>query len=314
MMRPGRNIRAVLGLFFVAPLIAEFLLGNLSLKLLPALIVLAPMYGGGAVLIRETTRRASRGWRSMLLLGAAYTLIEEGFVTQSLFNPNYLGMHMHLLDLHVFWSIAVSIVLVEALVPAQAEQPWLGRTGDAIVAVLFLFGLIVNARFSFRQHPFVASHAQLISAGVVCVGLIGCAFLLPLRSSRVVPGVVPSPWSTACAAFLLGISVLITPPRWGWGAVAVLLLIDVCLLVLVWLFSRRIRWSSMHTLSLGAGGALAYGLHAFIETPVAGGTGMLARVGNAIFLLGAVGLILAGARRTSRALGAATVVGSAPAS
>jgi hypothetical protein len=333
MMRPGRNIRAVLGLFFVAPLIAEFLLGNLSLKLLPALIVLAPMYGGGAVLIRETTRRASRGWRSMLLLGAAYTLIEEGFVTQSLFNPNYLGMHMHLLDpayipvfgigawwtlfmfnLHVFWSIAVSIVLVEALVPAQAEQPWLGRTGDAIVAVLFLFGLIVNARFSFRQHPFVASHAQLISAGVVCFGLIGCAFLLPLRGSRVVLGVVPSPWLTGCAALLLGVSVLITPPRWGWGAVAVLLLIDVCLLVLVWLFSRRIRWSSMHTLSLGAGGALAYGLHAFIETPVAGGTGMLARVGNAIFLLGAVGLILAGARRTSRAVGAATVVGSAPAS
>ena len=98
MVAPKRKISAVVALLFVAPLVAEFLLGNLSLKLLPALIVLVPMYGGGAVLIRETVRRAGRGWPSMLMLGAAYTLIEEGFATQSLFNPDYLRMHMHLLD------------------------------------------------------------------------------------------------------------------------------------------------------------------------------------------------------------------------
>jgi hypothetical protein len=313
-------------LFFVAPLVAEFLLGDLSLKLLPALIVLAPTYGGGAVLIRETVRRAGRGWPSMLLLGATYALIGEGFVTQSLFNPDYLRMHMHLLvpayvpalgigawwtlfmlNLHTFWSMAASIALVEALVPAQAETPWMGQIGDAIFAVLFLLGSIATARFTVKQDPFVASHAQFLSVAVLCVVLVGVAFLLPTRGSRVGSGSVPGPWFTGGTAFVLGVSVLITPPRWGWGAFAVLLLLDLCFLAWVSLLSRRMRWSRLHTLSVGAGGALAYGLHAFFGTPLAGGTGVLARVGNAIFLAGAVGLIVAGARCTSQWLRASSV-------
>ncbi|MGB6744142.1 MAG: hypothetical protein WBE38_10800, partial [Terracidiphilus sp.] len=134
MVAPKRNISAVITLFFVTPLVAEYLLGDLPLKLLGALIVLAPAYGGAAVLIRETARRTGRGWPAMLILGAAYTLIGEGLVTQSLFNHEYLKMHMHLLDpayipalgiggwwklfmfnLHTFWSMGVSIALVEAL-------------------------------------------------------------------------------------------------------------------------------------------------------------------------------------------------------
>src|SRR5229473_1068759 len=93
MVAPKRKIFAVITLFFVAPLVAEYLLGDLPLKLLAALIVLAPAYGGAAVLIRETARRTGRGWPTMLMLGAAYTLIGEGLVTQSLFNPDYLKMH-----------------------------------------------------------------------------------------------------------------------------------------------------------------------------------------------------------------------------
>ena len=82
------------GCIFVAPLVAEFLLGDLPIKLLPALIVLAPMYGGGALLIRETVRRTGRGWPSILLLGMAYAIFEEAFTTQSLFNPNYLRLNL----------------------------------------------------------------------------------------------------------------------------------------------------------------------------------------------------------------------------
>src|ERR1035438_2814670 len=91
--RSQRSISAAVALIFTAPLVAEFLLGNLPIKMLVALVALAPMYGGAALLIREVVRRTGRGWPSILLLGAAYTLIEEGFVTQSLFNPDYLKMH-----------------------------------------------------------------------------------------------------------------------------------------------------------------------------------------------------------------------------
>ncbi|HEU0114734.1 MAG TPA: hypothetical protein VFQ80_08655, partial [Thermomicrobiales bacterium] len=66
------RVAPAIGLFFLAPLVAEFLLGNVAIDALAGLIVLAPLYGGGAVLIREAPRRADRGWPSMLLLGLAY--------------------------------------------------------------------------------------------------------------------------------------------------------------------------------------------------------------------------------------------------
>jgi hypothetical protein len=49
-----------------------------------------PLYGAVAVLIGETTRRAGRGWPTILLLGAAFGLIQAGLIDQSLFNPGYL--------------------------------------------------------------------------------------------------------------------------------------------------------------------------------------------------------------------------------
>ena len=97
-----RRVAPAVALFFVAPLVAEFLLGNLPVTLLPALIVLAPMYGGGALLIREVVRRRGRGWPSILALGFAYAVLEEAFTTQTLFNPNYLKLNLHLLDPRTF--------------------------------------------------------------------------------------------------------------------------------------------------------------------------------------------------------------------
>lgn len=312
------SIVPAVSLFFVAPLVAEFLLGNLSLKLLPALIVLAPMYGGGALLIRELTRSVKRGWPSILLLGAAYTLIEEGFVTQSLFNPDYLRMQMHLLDhawipalgigawwtlfmfnVHTFWSIAVSIALVEAAVPARATTPWLGALGKSVVALLFIAGLAANLRFTVTHDHFLASPAQFAGAGLLCLLLIACAFLVPRQSPRAVSGSVLMPWLSGLVALVLGLAVLLTPNGWNWGAVAALLVVDGLFLTFVFLLSRRSQWTPLHTLSLAAGGALAYGIHAFWETPVAGGNGALARVGNAVLLAAAIALIWAGVTRTS---------------
>ena len=58
-------------LFLLAPLVSEFLLGDLPLTMLPALIVLAPMYGGGALVIREVVRRTGRGWPTLMMLALA---------------------------------------------------------------------------------------------------------------------------------------------------------------------------------------------------------------------------------------------------
>jgi hypothetical protein len=318
MVASRRNINAVITLLFVTPLVAEYLLGDLPLKLLPLLIVLAPAYGGGATLIRETARRTGRGWPTMLILGAAYTLIAEGLVTQSLFNHDYLKMHMHLLDhayipalgiggwwtlfmfnLHTFWSIGVSIALVETLFPADAETPWLGRVGYSVVAIVFVLGTVADFVIGFKQNQFVASRAQLLSVVVVSVLLIASAFLIPARRTRWAGGLVPSSWIAGAVAFVLGMGVLSTPPKWGWAAVGALLMIDTAFLVLVTFFSRQSGWNALHTLSLEAGGALGYGILAFTRRPLVGGP-LEMRISNTVCLTAAVWLIWLGAKRVIR--------------
>jgi hypothetical protein len=318
MVAPERKIFAVITLFFVAPLVAEYLLGDLPLKLLAALIVLAPAYGGAAVQIREAARRTGRGWPTMLMLGAAYTLIGEGLVTQSLFNHDYLKMHLHLLDpayipalgiggwwtlfmfnLHTFWSMGVSIALVEALFPAEAEAPWLGLVGDSVVALVFVLGLAANFAIGYRQNHFVASPAQLLSTAVLCVLLMVSAFLIPAREGRGSGGRAPSPWITGAIAFMLGMGVMFMPPMWGWAAVGAMLAIDAIFLVLVTFFSRQTGWSALHVLSLAAGGAMIYGIHAFTARPLVGGL-LWMRISNTVFLTAAVWLIWLGARRVIR--------------
>lgn len=318
MVAPKRKIVAVVALFFVAPLVAEYLLGDLPLKLLPVLLVLAPAYGGAALLIRETARRTGRGWPTMLMLGTAYALIGEGLVTQSLFNPDYMQKHFHLLNpafipelgigawwtllminLHTFWSMGVSIALVEALFPAEAEAPWLGLVGDSVAALVFVLGLAANFGIGLQQNRFVASHAQLLGAAAVCLLLMVAAFLIPARRLRTAGGKAPNPWITGAIAFVLGMSILKTPPGWGWAAVGAMLTIDAVFLVLVMFFSRKTGWSALHVLSLAAGGALDYGIRAFTAKPLMGGL-LWMRISNAVFLAAAVWLLWLCTRRVIR--------------
>ncbi|MGA9069238.1 MAG: hypothetical protein WB424_03215 [Terracidiphilus sp.] len=318
MVTSKRNFSAAISLFFVAPFVAEYLLGDLPLKLLTALIVLAPAYGGGAVLIRETARRAGRGWPTMLVLGAAYALIGEGLVSQSLFNPDYMQKHWHLLhfayipvlgiggwwtllmlNLHAFWSMGLSIALVEALFPDQTKSPWMGLVGDSMVAVIFVLGSSANFYIGFKQNHFVASHAQLVGAAALSGLLIVCAFLIPERRPRMVGGRSPSPWITGSVALVFGMGIIYTPPKWDWAAVGAMLVIDAVFLVMVAIFSRQNGWSALHILSMAVGGTLVYGIHAFTARPLVGGL-LWMRISNTVFLLCAVCLIGLCARRVLR--------------
>ena len=230
------HIASAIGLFFLSPLIAEFLLGNLPIKMLPALIVLAPMYGGGALLIREVARRTGRGWPSILVLGLAYGIVEEAFTTQSLFNPNYLSLNQHLLDpgyipalgmgawwtlfvltLHTAWSICTSIALMEALAPSKATEPWLGRGGLAVAAVLFILGAIASTLIGYRQDHYLAGRAQLVWAAAICLLLIQLSLRTPQRSTVSGRG-VPNAWVAGALTLVAGSAVLLVPKHWGWWA------------------------------------------------------------------------------------------------
>jgi len=313
-----RCLPAAIGLFFIAPFIAEFLLGDLPITMLPVVLVLAPVYGGGALLIREVARRTGGGWPAIVLMALAYGIVEEAFTTQSLFNPDYLHLHLHLLQpafipalgiggwwtifvltLHTAWSISTSIALVEATVPDRASMPWLGPIGLVLITLLFALGLVATTRYQLHQDPFRASRAQFLISGSICVALVILAFLLPKRGTAEEPGRVPNPWITAAFALLAGSTVLLTPGRWRWGAAALILAVDACVAGLVLLWSRRRGWDMRHKLGLASGAALAYGWHAFIGHPVVSGPLYVVRIGNGVFLLAVILLIYFGARRTS---------------
>jgi hypothetical protein len=319
MPNPQRSIAAAVTLFFVAPLVAEYLLGDFPLTWLPLLLLLAPMYGGGALLIRELVRRSGRGWPSILLLGVAYAVIEEAFTTQSLFNPHYLGMHLlgpawipslgigawwtvFMLNVHPFWSIGVSIALVEGLYPSRVRTPWLGKVGVWVAAGLFAVGICTNTISSLRHDPFRASSAQLIVAALLVVVFAAAAFLLPPPVASHQPGAAPSPWLSGLATFLLGIAVFLAPVNLNWVAVAWILAADLVFLFSLWVFSRRSSWTALHTFSIGAAGALVYGVHAFIQAPVFPAPKGIVLASHVLLLVFAVALIILAARRTQRAL------------
>jgi len=313
-----RGIWPALALFITAPLVAEFLLGNLPIKLLPALVVLAPLYGGGALLIREWVRRTARGWPTILLLGMSYAILEEAYTTQSLFNPDYLKLHLGLLapayistlgiggwwtlwmfNVHAVWSIATPIALIEACVPDRARTPWLGRVGMVVITIVFILGATAAGIMQFKQDPFLASTRQFIGAAVVIVLLAVAAFLIPAGQHSNEGGSAPSPWIVGAVALLFGSAALFVPQAWGWGAVAELLGLDLVMLLAVMAWSRRAGWVLRHQLALGAGAALAYGWHAFLQHPAVGKLDASVRIGNAIFLAAALVLIWFATRRMS---------------
>jgi len=311
-----RRVAPAVALFFVAPLVAEFLLGNLPVTLLPALIVLAPMYGGGALLIREMVRRRGGGWPSILALGFAYAVLEEAFTTQTLFNPNYMKLSLHLLDsayipalgmggawtvfvltLHVAWSVAVSIALVEALVPDRATTPWLGRLGIAIVALLFAGGVAITTAITLHGDAFMASRSQFASAALVVIACAAAGLLGPSRAREDRRGRAPSPWLVGATTLVASSLFLLVPMPWGWAAVACYLALEGVTIAALWNWSRSERWGGMHVLAAAGGAALAYGWHAFPQQPVLPASPSVDLAGNAFFLAALVATLVWAARR-----------------
>jgi hypothetical protein len=189
------RIRPVLALLLLAPFIGEFLLGDFTLRQLWIYPIMLPIYGGGAVLIREAARRSGRGWPTIFLLGLAYGIVEEVLADQSLFNPHVLGLRLieygyipalgisapwttYVLAIHVVWSIGVPIALVEALVPERRRDPWVGRKGLAAAGLLYALGVAVVVAGTAKREHFMASRAQLASGAFAAAAVAALAFAL----------------------------------------------------------------------------------------------------------------------------------------
>ena len=172
-------------LFVMSPLIAEVLLGATPLTHIGGLVIVAPFYGCGVLLIRELARHRTTSWWPVVLLGAAYMLVEEGLTLQTLFNPDFaaaaklggrwLGVNFVLTQwetgYHIVWSICIPILIAELLFPARRTQQWLGQLGLSFCAIVFALAALALGAV-FRKIIMPGFHTTplhlLVTAGLAC--------------------------------------------------------------------------------------------------------------------------------------------------
>ncbi|MBE3558278.1 MAG: hypothetical protein IMW89_03530 [Ktedonobacteraceae bacterium] len=285
-----RRFLPVLTLVLIAPIIAELLWGSTPISRIASLLVLLPLYGGGALFIRELVRRSGRGWASVLLLGAAFGIVEEGLALQSFFNPlpfgaspwsdRVLGINglysIWATGYHMVWSVALPILLTEMLFPAQRTTPYLGRVGLVVTGLFYALGvaLLGFITVNFVSHGYWAPPVLLGLTVLVVMALGGVALggLSPgtPRQRREISA--PSPWLVLLVAGIAGyawqallIKLEHAVPALAHGTFMLIPLGSALLVAALagWLISRWVQsrdWNDLHNLSLAAGALIAHTL------------------------------------------------------
>ncbi len=301
---------AILTLYFMAPIVGELFSLNtppLMFLLNPATFVFEPaLYGSGALLIREIARRRGLGWRGVVLLGAAYGVIEEGVFIQTWFLPSGVDVYGRAWDVNWVWaagltvfhavfSISIPILLTERLYPTVADRPWLGRGARWFFGVWFgctvVFGAIAYGFFLHRAvgytHPPLSFVVAI--AAILAFGWLGLRPRMARRdgAQKVAPtSRPPGLWPLRLVGFFgavaylfafYGLGALRVPPPLVVAAIAAVVAL-VAWRVARW--SARVGWGAAERLALGSG-ALAVWI---VITPVSWATG-LPLVGLAFLIL-----------------------------
>jgi hypothetical protein len=317
-----RTWPALLTLYFLSPMIGEILSGSTPVLsfIQPVSIIYQPaLYGSGAILVRELVRRRGLGWGSILLLGAAYGILEEGLVVTSWFNPYWPGLSIlahygRFLDTSWVWaveltvyhavvSISIPIMLVELLFPQIADRPWLGKRGFRAFIILltitsllglFLFGFVMSSKQGYTHPPLMYIGALLLAAGLVWLGLH-----LPKRSLSTSVGTVTAPglWRLRFFAFLATIAFFLA--SWAIPNMVPIPIVPVLAIVGlvaagIWSINRwanRAGWNVRHRLALASGVLFFFVLLSPIIEFFTRGAGRIT-TGQTLFGLFALGVLI----------------------
>ena len=176
-------------LFLLAPAMGELVSGST-----PPLVLVVPivavwealLYGCGALLVRELARRWGGGWPTILLLGAAYALMEEGISLKTIFDTTFepagqlatygrIGelnsvFTIQIIVFHAVVSIALPILLTELAFPTRRDELWLGRRGIIITSILWGISLVWGFAVVRRIPP--PGGAYLATAVMVVVFVV----------------------------------------------------------------------------------------------------------------------------------------------
>jgi hypothetical protein len=166
------------------------------------------LYGPGVLLVREAHVRWKKGWSTVILLGGAYGLLEEGTALATLFNPKAsvvggLGSYGHaygvswvwligVLGVHIVYSVGLPILLLGLALPGTRGQPFL--TGYRLPAAVAIYGFDISL-LAFALHYWEGALLLVLAAvvaGVLWVvawrvpaGLLDPPTLTPRRGPRV---------------------------------------------------------------------------------------------------------------------------------
>jgi hypothetical protein len=281
MVRTG-NRRAAWVLAVLTPLISELAFGSTPLHLGYLVLLWMPVYGAGILLVRELVRRAGRGWPSIVLLGVAYELIEDGIGLQALSSPHLYGAAgwaPRLFGLntaywevnviyHVTFSAVIPILIVDLLFPAHRDVPYLKKTGTVITAIIAVLGVGLLRTVSASQDPGYAAPVWVLVGCAVAVVVVAVIALKVLTTAVHSATPVPPVWVLSVVG-LVGVMVILgllfpfggakqpsfTDGAWALVPMAVGAVIAAAAYVLIrrWGLSRQ--WTDQHALGL-AGGAL----------------------------------------------------------
>ena len=301
-----KRIPPSLALFLVAPVFGELFSGSSPLNeyVNPiTFLILSLLYGCGAILARELVVRWRKGWPSLLLLGAAYGIYEEGLVVRSFFDPNWmdlgsLGVYgrvagvnwvwsQHLTIYHTLISIAASVAFVEMLYPERRAKAWIGTRRGWLANWA---GLLVMLPIGKLLAPYDAPDGWVLACWMAIFALAGLARLLPGQLVPAIARTAPRPWRFFLAGFLgvFGQFTLIAlgADNGAYPYPVSMLLLTVFDLLLLWLLVHWSgaggAWDDRHRLSL-INGALSFFL---VMVPLTtGGQYPVMYFSNPVFLL-----------------------------
>lgn len=238
---------------------------------------------------RELKVRWGKGMGSLLLLGAAYGVLEEGLMVASFQNPGWqdlgvlgvfgrwLGVNwvwaVELTAYHAIVSIAVPVMLVELAYPERRAKPWLGGRWLKIVPGLLVadvvLGLVLfSALTGFRPPLPQYSLFVLLTAALVLLAL-----RLPLDWARRGTKPMRRPrfygLFTAIAALACGTIFWVLPNALTFQAAPILVILLGSTAVLGTIgFLRSHDWRAatpMHRFALAAGAIAPFVAFAFFQ-------------------------------------------------
>ncbi|TLZ74149.1 MAG: hypothetical protein E6K08_10470 [Methanobacteriota archaeon] len=215
--------RPLLALILLSPVIAEMLSGSTPpLEWLNPItpLLLIWLYGSGVLVMRETAVRWKTGWPGILLLGAAYGIIEEGLAVKSFFDPGWmdlgtLGWYGRWLDVNWVWAVWLTIyhAVVSIAIPIFLVECGAGAAVAFLVWAAKKYAGVLWARLPSRKDP--RSPRVYALAGF---GFLMGSFLL--YGGGPFFGVIPAITILEGIAVLVGVMLLVRrtsddPARWA---------------------------------------------------------------------------------------------------